>query len=82
MDKCGIDRINELARKAKNQGLTKEEKLEQQELRKQYIADFRNSLKSTLENVVIVDQKGNRSFLKCKTPQETSDNGSDKNPIQ
>ena len=81
MDKYGIDRINELARKAKNEGLTEEEKLEQQELRKHYIASFRQSLKSTLENVVIVDQKGNRSHLKHKT---TPDKDSLKNdgPIQ
>lgn len=67
MDKCGIDRINELARKAKSIGLTEEEKLEQQMLRKQYIADFRQSLKSTLENVVIVDSNGNRRYPKNKT---------------
>lgn len=72
MDKCGIDRINELARKAKAEGLTPEEQLEQQELRKQYIAEFRQSLKSTLENVVIVDPKGNRSFLKDKAPGKAS----------
>ncbi|MGI6623308.1 MAG: DUF896 domain-containing protein [Acetivibrionales bacterium] len=70
MDKCDIDRINELARKAKCTGLTEEEKLEQQMLRKQYIADFKQSLRSTLENVVIVDPKGNRSHLKCKPSQD------------
>ncbi len=64
MDKCGIDRINELARKAKCEGLSEEEKLEQQTLRKQYIADFRQSLKSTLENVVVVEPDGTRIPLK------------------
>lgn len=64
MDKCGIDRINELAHKAKCEGLSEEEKLEQQNLRKQYIADFRRSLKSTLDNVVIVESDGSRTPLK------------------
>lgn len=66
MDKCKIDRINELARKAKCEGLTEEEKREQQALRKQYIADFRQSLKSTLENVVIVESDGTKKALKKK----------------
>lgn len=82
MDKCGIDRINELARKAKNEGLTQEEKQEQQELRKQYILSFRQSLRSTLENVVIVDTKGNRSYLKCKTSLESPETASEKDPLK
>jgi uncharacterized protein YnzC (UPF0291/DUF896 family) len=64
VDKCGIDRINELARKAKSEGLTEEEKLEQQALRKQYIAEFRQSLRATLDNVVIVEPDGSRTPLK------------------
>lgn len=68
MDKCRIDRINELARKAKAQGLTEEEKLEQQELRKQYIADFRKSLRSTLDNVVIIEPDGKHTKLKSNNP--------------
>lgn len=71
MDKAGIDRINELARKAKSIGLTEEEKAEQQMLRKQYIAEYRQSLKLTLENIVIIDEKGNRSFLKSKDASDT-----------
>jgi len=64
MGKSGIDRINELARKAKSIGLTEEEKLEQQRLRQQYIAEFRQSLKATLENVVIVEPDGSKRYLK------------------
>ena len=37
MDQKGIDRINELARKAKTQELTPEEKKEQQILRREYV---------------------------------------------
>ena len=36
-----IDRINALARKSREEGLTEEEKIEQAELRRQYIQKFR-----------------------------------------
>lgn len=72
MDKSGIDRINELARKAKTIGLTEEEKLEQQTLRQQYIAEFRQSLKATLDNVVIVEPDGSKRFLKNKASENST----------
>lgn len=54
-----IDRINELARKSKTtEGLTEEEKAEQQKLRREYIDAFKTNLRATLANVEIVD--GNR----------------------
>lgn len=46
-----INRINELAHKSKKVGLTPEEKSEQDTLRKEYIAVFRNNLKITLESL-------------------------------
>ena len=48
-----IARINALAKKAKTEGLTDAEKKEQQELRAEYVADFRKSLKAQLDTVVI-----------------------------
>ena len=45
-----IARINALAKKAKTEGLTDAEKKEQQELRAEYVADFRMSLKAQLDN--------------------------------
>ena len=45
MEKCKIDRINELARLAKERELTEVEKKEQQELRAEYLAEFRRSLR-------------------------------------
>lgn len=62
-----IKRINELAKKSKNEGLTDIEKAEQQELRRQYIEAFRNGVKNTLNNVYIVDEKGNEQKLKKKS---------------
>ncbi|HOQ01144.1 MAG TPA: DUF896 domain-containing protein [Acetivibrio clariflavus] len=69
MDQNKINRINELARKSKTVGLTPAEKQEQQRLRDEYISEFRNNLKSTLESIVIVDEQGNRRPLKKKTIQ-------------
>ena len=45
MEKSKIDRINELARISKERELTEEEKKEQQELRQEYLAEFRRSLR-------------------------------------
>ncbi len=47
-----IDRINFLAKKSKTaEGLTPEEKKEQETLRKEYIESFRSSLKAQLDNI-------------------------------
>ncbi len=61
-----IDRINELARKAKTEGLSPEETEERDRLRKAYIADFRSSLEAHLDNTYVVDAKGNKTKLKKK----------------
>lgn len=61
-----IKRINELAKKSKAEGLTDAEKAEQQELRAQYIAAFRQGVKNTLNNVYVVDEQGNEKKLERK----------------
>lgn len=66
MEQNKIDRINALARKAKAEGLTEAEKTEQQTLRAEYIAAYRKSLRSQLENMVLVDENGNKRTLKSK----------------
>lgn len=45
-----IKRINELAKKKKEEGLTPEETQEQQVLYKKYLAGFRSNLKKQIEN--------------------------------
>ena len=60
MEQKKIDRINELARLAKQRELTAEEAAERQALRAEYIAAFRNNLAAQLENTVIVDKDGKR----------------------
>ena len=55
-----LNRINELARKAKTaDGLTETEKIEQKELRQQYLRSFRSSFDDILLNSKVVDPKGN-----------------------
>ena len=60
-----IDRINELARKSRTEeGLNEEEKAEQAALRAEYIAEFRASFASQLDNTVIQRPDGTKEKLK------------------
>lgn len=56
MEKEKIDRINVLAKKSKSEGLTESEKLEQAELRREYLAAVRANFKAQLDNIEIVDE--------------------------
>ena len=67
MDQKQIDRINELARKAKSpEGLTEWDVAERAALRREYIDSVLGSLEGHLENTYIVDEKGNKKKLKKK----------------
>ena len=66
MDQKGIDRINELARKAKTVGLTEEEAQERAVLRRAYIDSVVGNLKGHLDNTYFVDHQGNKEKLKKK----------------
>lgn len=59
-----IKRINELYKKAKTEGLTAEEKAEQQLLRNEYIASFRANLRGTLDRIEVVNPDGSTTMLK------------------
>lgn len=61
MEKYKIDRINELARKSKQTGLTAEEKQEQFNLRQEFLAEIRADVKASLENIEIVDGNSPKS---------------------
>ena len=62
-----INRINELAKKAKTpEGLTEEELKERDILRREYIDSYKASLVSQLENTYIVDGKGNKTKVTRK----------------
>ena len=66
MEKTKIDRINELARKAKAEGLTEAETAERDALRKEYVAAVKASLTHHLDNTWLVDEKGNKRPLPRK----------------
>lgn len=53
-----IARINELARKSKAEGLTEQERKEQQLLRQEFLAAVRSSLKSQLDNIDVKEPDG------------------------
>lgn len=61
-----IERINELAHKAKSVGLTPEEQAEQAVLRRAYIDAVLGNLRGQLDNTYIVDEKGHKRKLKEK----------------
>jgi uncharacterized protein YnzC (UPF0291/DUF896 family) len=54
-----IKRINELAKKAKTEGLSEQEKQEQQVLRQKYIDAVKASLRANLESIRFVDDQSN-----------------------
>lgn len=68
-----IQRINELAKIAKERALTPEELEERDRLRREYITAFRGNLETTLSTVVIMDENGNKTSLKKKSPKEGQD---------
>ena len=59
-----VDRINHLARKQREQGLTEEEKQEQAKLRREYVDSVVGNLRRSLDNTYVVDDKGNKTPLK------------------
>ncbi len=60
MEQNKIDRINELARKQKAEGLTEEEKAEQAVLRREYIESYKRSLIEQLDNMYILEPDGTK----------------------
>ncbi len=58
MDRSQLDRINELARKAKAEGLTEAELKEQAYLREQYIEAVRRNLRGQLDNIDMINPDG------------------------
>ena len=61
-----IARINYLAKKSREEGLTEEEKLEQAKLRREYIDSVVGNLRSSLDTTYVVDEKGNKTKLSDK----------------
>ena len=66
MEQKKIDRINELARKAKEGPLTEVEMEERALLRREYIDSVVGSLKGQLDNTYIMDKNGRKTKLRKK----------------
>ena len=64
MEQKKIDRINELARKAKTTGLTDEEVRERELLRREYIDAVVGNLRTELEHTYVVDEHGQKRKLR------------------
>ena len=58
-----LNRINELARKKKAEGLTPEETAEQERLRSEYLAAFRRNMIAQLDNTYIIEPDGTKRRL-------------------
>ena len=63
MEKAKIERINALAKKKKECGLTEAELAEQAALRAEYIKEFRAQFAQTLDNTVVEYPDGSRKSL-------------------
>ncbi len=63
MERNKIERINELARKKKQSGLTPDEQEEQRRLREEYLLAVRQNLTATLDNTEIEYPDGRRVRL-------------------
>ena len=62
--KTRLERINELARKAKTEGLTEAEKAEQAVLRREYVDAVLGNVRAQLDSTYVVDEQGNKRKLK------------------
>ena len=72
MDQKKIDRINELAYKAKTaEGLTPEETAERARLRQEYVDSVLGNLRRELDNTWIVDEQGNKRKLSPKEGEKS-----------
>lgn len=58
MDDMKLQRINELARKSKAEGLTEQERIEQADLRREYIEAVRRNLRGQLDNIDVISKDG------------------------
>jgi uncharacterized protein YnzC (UPF0291/DUF896 family) len=63
MDEQKIARINELYHKSKSEGLTDEERKEQQVLRREYVDSFKRNLRGQLDQISIQEVDGSITNL-------------------
>ncbi|HJA36166.1 MAG TPA: DUF896 domain-containing protein [Firmicutes bacterium] len=66
MEEYKIKRINELAKKAREQELTPEETAERDALRREYIESVKQNLAAQLNSTIVVEPDGTRRQLRRK----------------
>jgi uncharacterized protein YnzC (UPF0291/DUF896 family) len=66
LEKEKIERINELARKQKAEGLTEEEANEQDALRQEYLASFRENFRGHLKRIRFVEDLTEEEILEIQ----------------
>lgn len=71
MNEEKIDRINQLARKSKAEGLTDAEKKEQALLRQEFIANVRANLRGQLNQIDVINPDGSIENLGEKYGKNT-----------
>ncbi len=65
-----LERINHLAKKSKEQGLTDEEKKEQEALRKEYIKKFRENFKNHLSRIKFLEDLTEEELAEIREKQK------------
>lgn len=73
-----VNRINELARKAKTEGLTEQEKAEQAALRRAYIDSVKDNLRAQLAGTFVQKEDGTVVRLTARGDDGASDNDGDR----
>lgn len=73
MDNNLIKRINELAKKKREIGLTPDEQAEQKKLYKIYLGEIRTQFNSTLDNVSVKEKDGSVTPFKTAYGKKTED---------
>ena len=66
MERSKLDRINELARLAKERELTPQELAERDTLRREYVAEWRRGAEQVLDNTYIQTPDGKKHKLQKK----------------
>jgi len=73
MDKERVDYMLSLSRKKREQGITSAEQIELDDLRREYLADFRQGFQQQLDNVYLQQEDG--SYKKLEKKQSPDNQG-------
>lgn len=69
-----LDRINELAKKQREEGLTNQEQIEQKNLRENYLREIRGQVLHTFSDLTVLDPLGNDvTPVKLRDAQKNND---------